>query len=98
MADANGRSTRRFRRLAANLRAQRRPCCVCRQPIDYQLQWPDPGSFPVEHLKPWSTHPHLREDPANLDAAHLGCNSSRGQRTRQQANLDRDLGQRSRDW
>jgi 5-methylcytosine-specific restriction endonuclease McrA len=73
-----GRSTRRFRRLAADLRAQRRPCCRCGQKIDYTLTHPDPGSFTVEHLKAWSTHPELREDPANLDAAHLGCNSSKG--------------------
>lgn len=98
MAETAGRTSRRFRRLAANLRTQRRPCCICHEPIDYQLRWPDPGSFSVEHIKPWSTHPHLREDPANLDAAHLRCNSARGRRTRTTADLARGLGQRSRQW
>lgn len=95
---ANARSSRRFRKLAANLRAQRRPCCLCSEPIDYALDWPDPRSFSVEHLKPWSSHPELREDPSNLDAAHLGCNSARGNTTRINGRLSTDLGQRSRTW
>lgn len=88
-----GRSSRRFQRLKANLRRQRRPCCICHQPIDYSRRWPDPKSFTVEHLKPMSTHPHLAEDPANLDAAHYSCNSSRGNRR-----PPPPLGQTSRNW
>lgn len=88
-----GRSSRRFRRLAANLRAQHRPCRHCGQPIDYALAHPDPASFTVEHIKPWSTHPELREDPTNLDAAHLACNSSRGNR-----DTPPGLGTTSRRW
>lgn len=94
----DNRSTRRTRRLATNLRAQRRPCCICRQPIDYAREWPDPASFSVEHIKPWSTHPHLREDPANLDAAHLGCNSSKGNKVRRTTEVETQIGQRSRRW
>lgn len=79
MAGANaGRRGRRYERLKANQRAKRLPCCVCGQPIDYALSWPDPGSFSVEHRKSWHEHPELREDPANFDSAHLGCNSSKG--------------------
>lgn len=95
---AQARSSRRFRRIAANLRNQHRPCCICNKPIRYDLDWPDPLSFSVEHLKPWSTHPHLREDPDNLDAAHLGCNSARGNNVRRTRKLNTQLGQRSRDW
>lgn len=91
-SDAAGRSSRRFERLKRNLRAERRPCCICKQPIDYSLVWPDEGSFSVEHIKPWSTHPELREDPSNLDAAHLGCNSARGRRSKP------SLGHTSREW
>lgn len=73
-----GRRGPRWRRLVANLRMQRRPCWLCGQPIRYDLAWPDPESFTVDHIKPWSTHPHLREDPANLAACHLACNQHRG--------------------
>lgn len=90
--DSRGRSTARFRRLAANLRMQRRPCCICHQPIDYNAKWPDPDSFSVEHIKGWATHPELREDPSNLDAAHLRCNTSK------QAKKKPGLGQTSRNW
>lgn len=78
MGDNAGRRGRRWQRLRQNLKASRRPCCICGQPIDYNLTWPDPDSFSVQHLKAWHTHPESREDPANLDAAHLGCNSSEG--------------------
>ena len=77
-AKGAGRTSRSFRRLAANLRAQRRPCCRCGQPIDYTLDRTHPDSFTIEHIKSWRDHPHLREDPANLDAAHRRCNSSKG--------------------
>jgi hypothetical protein len=73
-----GRRGRRWNTLKANQRAKRLPCCVCGQAIDYTLKHPDPGSFSVEHKKSWQDFPHLREDPANLDSAHLGCNSSKG--------------------
>ena len=92
-AKGAGRTTRNFRRLAANLRAQRRPCCRCGQAIDYSLDRTHPDSFTVEHVKPKSTHPHLAEDPGNLDAAHRRCNSSRGNRD---AGLG--LGTTSRAW
>lgn len=95
---ANARSSRRFKKLAANLRAQQHPCYLCGHPIDYQLEWPDPGSFSVEHIKPWSTHPELREDPTNLAAAHLGCNTAKGNSVRVQTRLDQQLGERSRAW
>lgn len=77
MSENAGRRGKRWQRLKANLRMERRPCCLCGQPIDYSLAWPDPGSFSVEHLRPWSLDPAGREDPANLGASHLGCNSSR---------------------
>ena len=87
------RGNRRFRLLAANVRARRRPCCLCGQPIDYTLDWPDPGSFSVQHIKSWKTHPHLRFDPANLDAAHLSCNGAEQGRGTGPA-----LGSTSRRW
>lgn len=97
MAAPSSRSSRRYRRLAANLRAQHRPCCICGEPIDYRLEYPDPRSFSVQHLKSFSLFPHLREDPANLDAAHLDCN--RGLPTSGRVPFEaRPLGEGSRDW
>lgn len=90
---ADPRTSRRYRMLAANLKAQRRPCCHCGQPIDYTLDTNDPGAFTVEHLKPISTHPHLAEDPSNFDAAHRSCNSSRGVKEMRPA-----IGPTSRRW
>jgi hypothetical protein len=87
-----GRSSRRFRALSAELKRQRRPCCICRQPIDYGLAHPDPGSFSVQHIKSWKDFPELREDPSNLDAAHLGCNATG------QAGTGSGLGTPSRRW
>lgn len=92
MATHAGRSTRRWRRLKAEVKARRGPCFLCHQPIDYTLEWPDSGSFSVEHIRSWHDYPHLREDPANLAAAHLGCNS---------AKQDREvpsIGETSEDW
>jgi len=88
-----GRGTRRYRQLRANLRLQRRPCCICHQPIDYTLDYPDPDSFSVEHVHDWATHPHLREDPTNLDAAHLRCNTTQGRHRPRPG-----IGATSRDW
>lgn len=72
------RRTRRQKRLAANLKAQRRDCWLCSLPIDYDLPPDDDMAFSVDHVKPWSTHPELREDPGNLAAAHARCNKQRG--------------------
>jgi len=97
MGAAASRSSRRYRRLVANLRSQRRPCCICGQPIDYRLQYPDLRSFSAEHIRPFSTHPELREDPANLDAAHLECNRGSPSGVRP-PHSPQPLGEPSRDW
>lgn len=73
-----GRSGSRWRALRENIKATKPPCYHDGQPIDYTLKHPDPGSFSVDHLKSWRDHPELREDPANLVAAHLRCNQSKG--------------------
>ena len=74
-----GRRGSRWIRLKAEVKARRSHCCRCGQRIDYTLQWPDPSSFSVDHYPhPLDTHPHLAEDPGNLAAAHLSCNSSAG--------------------
>jgi 5-methylcytosine-specific restriction endonuclease McrA len=95
MASSRGRSTRRWRQLRANLRAERRPCDICRMPIDYDADYLRPDSFQVDHRLPLSTHPHLAEDPANLRAVHRRCNA-----TKSDSPTDPipQLGTTSRDW
>jgi 5-methylcytosine-specific restriction endonuclease McrA len=75
---AKARRSRRGQRLARELKAQHRPCWLCGQAIDYSLPPDDDMAFSVDHIKPWSTHPELREDFANLAAAHQKCNKQRG--------------------
>lgn len=72
------RRTRRQKSQAQALKAQRLPCWLCAQPIDYDLPPDDVMAFSVDHIKPWSTHPELREDPGNLAPAHARCNKQRG--------------------
>lgn len=88
-----GRTTHTFRRLAATLRSEQRPCWLCGQDIDYEAERDDPDSFTVDHIHPLSTHPHLAEDYANLAAAHKRCNSARGNKAPRPG-----LGLRSREW
>jgi 5-methylcytosine-specific restriction endonuclease McrA len=79
IAPSYGRTSRNFRLLAANLRGQRRPCCLCGQPINYELEDPNhPDAFTVEHKLSRESYPWLAEDPGNLDAAHKRCNSRKG--------------------
>lgn len=65
-------------RCTAIVRAWRRPCCICHEPIDYSLRHPNPRSFSVQHIIPKSVRPDLIFDVLNLDAAHLDCNQSKG--------------------
>ncbi len=77
----------------ANLKAQRRRCWICQQPIDYTLEHPHPRAFTADHKLPKDTHPHLAEDPANIDAAHFRCNNSKGTRA-----VDAPLGATAQQW
>ena len=67
----------------------------CGQPINYDAAWPDPDSFSLGHIKPWMTHPELREDRGNLRQEHLSCNVSAGADNGQAAYA---LGMTSRQW
>lgn len=55
------------------------PCCLCGQPIDYDAPPCTTWAPSVEHHQARSKGGHLT-DPANLGAAHFGCNSARGNR------------------
>lgn len=78
MADEWSNNTRERRRVSDHVRARRRPCCICGQPIDYSLRWPNPQSFSVQHVISRKIRPELTFDVTNCDASHLDCNQSLG--------------------
>jgi 5-methylcytosine-specific restriction endonuclease McrA len=92
-----GRGTRRWRALKVKFkelcRLESRPCWLCGQAIDYDLPHDHPDAFSVDHRFPVSTHRHLGDDPANLEASHARCNKSRGAKAQPM-----QLGSRSRAW
>ncbi|WP_165247501.1 HNH endonuclease [Adlercreutzia sp. ZJ141] len=71
---SNGNATRKMR---ARLRAEGRPCHLCKQPIDYSLPPGDPWSFELDHVVPIARggDPY---DYTNVDAAHRICNQRKG--------------------
>lgn len=73
-----GRSGATYRKHRNQMKAERQPCYICREPINYEAKAGQPDAFELEHILPLSTHPHLAEDPANLGAAHMSCNRSKG--------------------
>lgn len=94
MGAPQSRSTRRIRAIKTAMRqARRQPCMRCGQDIDYDAKPGEPNAFNAGHIKPWATHPELREDPANFQQEHETCNKSAG--------LNNDtpaIGMRSRQW
>jgi len=51
-------------------------CQLCLLPIDQELKWPDLMSVSLDHIVPVSKGGnHVRD---NVQAAHLGCNMSKG--------------------
>jgi 5-methylcytosine-specific restriction endonuclease McrA len=77
----SGYGTTRWRRLRASFRRdcelRGRPCGICRQAIDYTLQYPDAGSFQADHIKPVKDYPQLFYRLDNLQPAHRRCNEAR---------------------
>jgi len=72
-----GRNGNAERKLKARLRAERRPCHLCGQPIDYRLPAGDPWSFELDHVVPRARGGALY-DYGNCDAAHRICNERKG--------------------
>jgi len=68
------------------------PCCICRQGIEYSLEYPHPQSCSVQHVKSRKLYPHLTWDPSNWSPAHSDCNKSAG------AEQALDLGVMSQEW
>jgi 5-methylcytosine-specific restriction endonuclease McrA len=53
-------------------------CYLCGQMIDQAVRFPDPRSPTIDHVMPYSAGGS--DEPANLRAAHLGCNMDKGDR------------------
>lgn len=94
----DGLTSRRYRKQRNAFRAQgvatNAPCWICRQPIDYSIEWPDPQAWELDHLYPRSTHPQHAEDPTNFRHSHKTCNAQRGNTL----TLTDNLGTPSRHW
>ncbi|MHA4848780.1 HNH endonuclease [Rhodococcus sp. MSC1_016] len=84
MGTSAGRSGHRWRTIRNNLKMQRNPCWICKQPIDYDAPANHPEAFEPDHYYPVSTHPHLANDPGNLRASHSECNRKRGNQPAQE--------------
>jgi 5-methylcytosine-specific restriction endonuclease McrA len=79
MQHPTGRPYRRARRVFKDrCRAERRPCHLCRQDIDYSAPPNSPDSFEVDHVIPLSVRPDLAQVTGNWAPAHSRCNRSRG--------------------
>ncbi|MER7053478.1 HNH endonuclease signature motif containing protein [Streptomyces sp. NPDC000351] len=58
-------------------------CQLCHEPIDQGMAWPNPMSPSVDHVIPLSRGgAHAL---SNVQSAHLGCNSSKGDRDMDEA-------------
>jgi 5-methylcytosine-specific restriction endonuclease McrA len=53
-------------------------CKLCGQPIDRSIAWPHPKSPSLDHIVPLSRGG--AHSMGNVQSAHLGCNSSKGNR------------------
>lgn len=54
------------------------PCWLDGEPIDYQLKFPHPRSWSLDHAVPIKENMALMLNAANFRSAHLDCNNHRG--------------------
>jgi hypothetical protein len=54
------------------------PCVICGERVDYNLRYPHPFSWSLEHLISVKDRPDLLLDENNWASAHFGCNSMKG--------------------
>ena len=78
MATGQHRNSTIDARHRAAVRAQRGPCGICNQPIDYSLRTPHPDSFEVDHIIPRNRGGTDALD--NKQAAHRRCNRAKSDR------------------
>ncbi|MCA1704042.1 MAG: HNH endonuclease [Actinobacteria bacterium] len=91
MPRSKGRTGRPWRRIRRQVLARREPCWICGRDIDLTLPQKHRWSATVDHMLPLSKGGDPRH-PDNLAAAHMACNSKRGNR------IDRPRLVTSRPW
>ncbi|NDK30201.1 HNH endonuclease [Nesterenkonia haasae] len=75
----NGRRSQdALAQVKARGKANNLPCCICEQPIDYDIPSSDPDGCSVQHPKSRALYPHLTWDPLNWAPEHLTCNKGEG--------------------
>jgi 5-methylcytosine-specific restriction endonuclease McrA len=89
-----GRQGRTWRKLCERVRRHQSVCWLCGKPIDKTLPHTDRMAFTVDHVIPRTVDPSLALVYDNLRAAHLSCNSSKGNGNGDNVKTRRS----SRDW
>jgi len=71
--------------LADIARRDRYRCQLCHRTVDMSVSWPHPESPTIDHVVPLADGGD--DTRANVQLAHLGCNSRKGARGSQQLAL-----------
>lgn len=74
--DRDGADKSKVTKVKRWMRSQEMPCSICGLPINYELKYPDPWSFTVDHVVPITSGG--TSDIENLAPAHLKCNRVKG--------------------
>lgn len=82
------RNTSQQERLRRRIAATGADCHICGAAIAYELRWPDPMCFVVDHIVPIAKGG--KHDLSNAAAAHAACNSKK--RAREYAPIVRRSG------
>ena len=69
------RNTQQQERMRKRIAATRADCHICGNPISYELKWPDPMCFVVDHIIPIAKGG--KHELSNAAAAHASCNSKK---------------------
>lgn len=79
MASSDGRSSRAWKAICAQLKRELPPICwLCGGDIDLGLHHLDKWAWTLDHVLSLDEHPELAHELANLRPAHRTCNSSKG--------------------
>lgn len=74
--DHDGRDKSKVQRYKRIARLNQEYCSICGLPINYDLTFPDPWSFTIDHVTAIAKGGD--STPGNLSAAHLKCNRAKG--------------------
>lgn len=77
---SGARTTSAYQRFVVRVKQLERAwvCYRCTVDIDPDLEYPDPMSWSLEHVKPVDQFPELMFDIDNATGSHFICNSKHG--------------------